>query len=27
LASFSPRWRLRPLSFNHMTSINLERVQ
>ena len=27
LASFSPRWRLRPISFNGSTSINLKRVQ
>ena len=27
LASFSPRWKLRPISFNRSTSINLKRVQ
>ena len=27
LASFSPSWRLRPISFNRSTSINLERVR
>ena len=27
LASFSPRWRLQPISFNRSTSINLKRVQ
>lgn len=27
LASFSPRWKLRPISFNRSTSIKLERVQ
>ena len=27
LVSFSPRWRLQPISFNRSTSINLKRVQ